>query len=87
MRYITYGEMDAFYTISELCELYGVTKDYLKKKSHQYEIYPVKIDGEYGFLKQAACNLHNKIYREEWLQTHGEGTMLPEPENGDLPWL
>ena len=87
MRYITYGTMGPFYTISELCELFGVTKDFLKKKSHQYEIYPVKIDGEYGFLKHAARSLHNKIYREEWGQLHGEGTPMPEPEKGDLPWL
>ena len=32
MRYITYGTMGPFYTISELCELFGVTKDFLKKK-------------------------------------------------------
>lgn len=87
MRYIIYDEMKSFYLISELCELFGVTKEFLKKKSHQYEIYPVKIDGDYGFLKQAACSLHNKIYREEWLLNHGEGTCIPEPEKGDLPWL
>lgn len=87
MRYITYGEMSPFYRISELCELFGVAKEFLKKKSHQYEIYPVKIDGEYGFLKKDACALHNKIYREEWILNHGEDTCLPEPEKGDLPWL
>ena len=87
MRYITYEEMNSFYRISELCDLFGVTKEFLKKKSREYEIYPVKIDGEYGFLKQDACSLHNKIYREEWLLTHGEGSFIPEPEKGDLPWL
>jgi len=87
MRYITYEAMGPFYTIAELCELFGVTKDFLKKKSRQYEIYPVKVGGEYGFVKQAACSLHNKIYREEWSRTHGDGLRLPEPEMSDLPWL
>lgn len=87
MRYIIYNDMDTFYTISELCELFGVKKDFLRKKSQQYEIYPVKIDGEYGFLRHAACALHNKIYREEWMESHGEGVVQPTPEKGDLPWL
>lgn len=64
--YINYKELKEFYTISEVCKLFDMSKSDLKKKCAQYDIEPRRNEiGEYGFVKYDVRKLHNAIYHED----------------------
>ena len=66
MKYIDYNGLKEFYTISETCELFGMSKEALREKSAQYEIPPSRNEiGEGGFSKYDVRRLHNKLYYED----------------------
>lgn len=62
--YINYFDMKEFYTISEVCELFEMPKETLRKECEQYSIAPRRNEiGEYGFVKYDVRKLHNAIYK------------------------
>lgn len=64
--YISYKDLEEFYTISELCKLFDMDKQTLKKKCEQYDIKPRRNEiGEYGFVKYDVRKLHNTLYHED----------------------
>ena len=66
IKYINYLELKEFYTIPELCELFGMSKDELKQKCKQYDIKPRRNEiGEHGFVKYDVRKLHNAIWHEQ----------------------
>jgi hypothetical protein len=63
--YINYKELDEFYTLSQICKLFGMEKSELKKKCKQYGIEPRRNEiGEWGLVKYDVRKLHNAIYHE-----------------------
>ena len=66
MKFIDYNGLKEFYTISETCELFEMSKEVLREKSIQYEISPSRNEiGEGGFSKYDVRRLHNKLYHED----------------------
>ena len=75
--YIQYKDLNEFYTISALCNLFNMDKPLLKKKCEQYGIDPRQNEiGEYGFVKYDVRKLHNAMYHEDRSQN----------ERNDDPW-
>ena len=63
--YINYKELADFYTISQVAELFGISKPDLKKKCEQYGVKPRQNEiGDYGFVRYDVRKLHNKLYHE-----------------------
>ncbi len=63
--YINYKDLDEFYTVSQLANLLGISKQVLKEKCEQYDIKPRKNEvGEYGFVRFDVRKLHNTLYHE-----------------------
>ena len=63
--YINYKELADFYTISQVAELFCLSKQDLKKKCEQYGIKPRQNEiGDYGFVRYDVRELHNKLYHE-----------------------
>lgn len=66
MKFIDYNDLKEFYTIQEVCGLFGMPKAVLKEKCNQYEIAPSRNKiGEGGFSKYDVRRLHNKLYYED----------------------
>ena len=66
ISYIDYKELDEFYTIKQLAELFGMPKQELKEKCRRYDIEPRRNEiGDYGFVKYDVRKLHNTIYHED----------------------
>lgn len=62
--YINYWEMDEFYTISEVCKLFCMSKEDLKKACEQYGVEPRRNEiGDHGFVKYDVRKLHNNLYK------------------------
>ena len=62
--YIDYKEMKEFYTIQEVCELFGMPKEMLRKQCELYQVTPRRNEiGEYGFVTYDVRKLHNAIYK------------------------
>ncbi len=63
--YINYKDLDEFYTISQLANLFGISKQELKGKCEQYDIKPRRNEiGDYGFVRFDVRKLHNALYHE-----------------------
>ena len=63
--YVDYSKLDEFYTIRQLTDLLGVSKQELKKKCEQFGIKPRQNEiGDYGFVRYDVRKLHNKLYHE-----------------------
>ena len=66
IKYIQYSGMKPFYTIDEVCELFGISKSDLRRKCEQYKVKPVRSEiGEPGFSCYDVRRLHNKLYYED----------------------
>lgn len=64
MKYIDYSNMKEFYTIEEVCRLFELDKQELRRYSIQYEIEPQEDQyGNWGFRKILVRKLHNHIYK------------------------
>ena len=64
--YINYKELDEFYTIPDLCDLFQMDKQTLKAKCEQYKVKPRRNEiGEHGFVKYDVRKLHNLLYYED----------------------
>lgn len=67
--YIKYKEMKEFYTIPEVCLLFGMSKSSLKAACEKYGVEPRRNEiGEYGFVAYDVRKLHNALYHEEKAQ-------------------
>ena len=63
--YINYTDLKEFYSIQEVCEMFKMTKEELRKKTEQYKIQLTRNDDKvYGFLRHDVRSLHNKLYYE-----------------------
>ena len=63
--YINYKELDEFYTVSQLANLLGISKEELKEKCEKYDIKPRRNEiGDYGFVRYDVRKLHNALYHE-----------------------
>ena len=63
--YINYKDLKEFYTISEVCKLFEMEKEELRRKCEKYDIQSRRNEiGEYGFVKYDVRKLHNAIYHE-----------------------
>lgn len=64
--YIDYNGLNEFYSIKELCKLFSMSKDELKKYCEKYDIKPRRNEiGEHGFVKYDVRKLHNAIWHEQ----------------------
>lgn len=65
VSYIDYRDLEEFYTIQEVCDLFDMRKEELKKKCAQYDIAPRRNEiGDYGLVKYDVRKLHNYLYHE-----------------------
>lgn len=56
-------DMKEFYTIGEVCQLFGCKKAELKQACEEYEVSPRKNEiGEYGFARYDVRKLHNALF-------------------------
>lgn len=63
--YISYKDLDEFYTVQQLAALLGITKQELKNTCEQYDIKPRRNEiGDYGFVRFDVRKLHNTLYHE-----------------------
>lgn len=63
--YINYKDLDEFYTISQLANLFGISKPELKEKCEKHDIKPRRNEiGDYGFVRFDVRKLHNALYHE-----------------------
>lgn len=66
MKFIDYNGLKEFYTISEACELFEMSKADLKEKCSKHNITPTRNEiGDAGFVKYDIRRLHNKLYYED----------------------
>lgn len=65
MPYINYAELEEFYTIPQLANLLGISKQELKQACEKYDIKPRRNEiGDYGFVRFDVRKLHNALYHE-----------------------
>lgn len=63
--YINYKELDEFYTVGQLADLLGISKQELKQACEQYGIKLRRNEiGDYGFVRFDVRKLHNALYHE-----------------------
>ena len=66
VKYINYSGMKPFYTLNEICELFGIAKGDLRRKCEQYNFNPIRNEiGEPGFSCYDVRRLHNILYYED----------------------
>ena len=63
--YINYKELDEFYTVGQLADLFGIAKQELKQACEKHDIHPRRNEiGDYGFVRFDVRKLHNALYHE-----------------------
>lgn len=66
MHYLDYNNMKDFYTVQELANLLGLSKEQLRMASQQCHIEPKRNQQEqWGFDRWQSCQIHNKLYKEQ----------------------
>ena len=84
MKYIDYNNMKEFYTIEEVCRLFELNKQELRKYSNRYEIEPQEDQyGNWGFRNVFVRKLHNYIYKEQ--KSSGQPSGYRDRKKND-PW-
>ena len=84
IKYIDYNNMKEFYTIEEVCRLFELNKQELRKYSNRYEIEPQEDQyGNWGFRKVFVRKLHNYIYKEQ--KSSGQPSGYRDRKKND-PW-
>lgn len=61
MKYIVYKELNEFYPISSLCDLFGVDKKWIRYVCEKHKIEPEYVHGECGFSKLNATLIHQYL--------------------------
>ena len=63
--YINYRELKEFYTIAEVCKLFQMNKQELRKRCEIQHVEPRRNEiGEYDFVKYDVRKLHHLLYHE-----------------------
>ena len=63
--YINYKDLDEFYKIQQLADLFGITKQELKQTCEKYDIKLRRNEtGDYGIVRFDVHKLHNALYHE-----------------------
>ena len=76
--YINYKDLNEFYTIPEICQLFQMEKSEVKSKCEQYGVVPRRNEiGAYGLVKYDVRKLHNTLYHED---------APADPTKEDDPW-
>ena len=84
MKYIDYNNMKEFYTIEEVCRLFELDKQELRRYSNKYGIEPQEDQyGNWGFRKILVRKLHNHIYKEQ--KAMGQNMGYRDRKRSD-PW-
>ena len=84
MKYIDYNNMKEFYTIEEVCRLFELDKQELRRYSSKYGIEPQEDQyGNWGFRKILVRKLHNHIYKEQ--KATGQSMGYHDRKRSD-PW-
>ena len=84
MKYIDYNNMKEFYTIEEVCRLFELDKQELRRYSIQYGIEPQEDQyGNWGFRKILVRKMHNHIYKEQ--KATGQSAGYRDRKRSD-PW-
>ena len=84
MKYIDYNNMKEFYTIEEVCRLFELDKQELRRYSNKYGIEPQEDQyGNWGFRKILVRKLHNHIYKEQ--KATGQSAGYRDRKRSD-PW-
>ena len=84
MKYIDYSNMKEFYTIEDVCRLFELDKQELRRYSIQYGIEPQEDQyGNWGFRKILVRKLHNHIYKEQ--KATGQSAGYRDRKRSD-PW-
>lgn len=64
INYIVYVDLeDRFYSVKEVCDLFGLDMNELKKYSKKFNILPEYRNSTRGFDRHSLRKLHNEIYR------------------------
>jgi len=70
MEYIDYKSLKESYSISELCDLFGMNKLDLKLKCEEYGIKPSRNQVGVGVVSRFdVCRLHNRLYYRLFLES------------------
>ena len=84
MKYIDYSNMKEFYTIEDVCRLFELDKQELRRYSIQYGIEPQEDQyGNWGFRKILVRKMHNHIYKEQ--KATGQSAGYCDRKRSD-PW-
>ena len=84
MKYIDYNNMKEFYTIEEVCRLFELDKQELRRYSIKYGIEPQEDQhGNWGFRKILVRKMHNHIYKEQ--KATGQSAGYRDRKRSD-PW-
>lgn len=65
IQWIDYNNMKEFYTIEEICQLFGLSKDVLHLESNFFNVKPHKRGNSFGFTCHEVRRLHNSIYMKD----------------------
>ena len=66
IQYISYADLDEFYSIKEVCRLLKMDKENLRKSCEKYGAKPSRNEtGDWGLTCHDLRRLHNFLYKEE----------------------
>lgn len=79
MNYVTDKDLRSFHSISELCELFGVHKKWIRYVCEKHQIQPECVDGVYGFSKHKAYEI--QVYLRICYSIFYDSNMFSEAES------
>ena len=66
IQYISYSDLNEFYSIKEVCRLLEMDKENLRKSCEKYGVRPSRSEmGDWGLTCHDLRRLHNFLYKEE----------------------
>lgn len=66
IQYISYADLNEFYSIKEVCRLLEMDKENLRKSCEKYGIKPSRNEtGDWGLTCHDLRRLHNFLYKAE----------------------
>ncbi len=66
IQYISYADLNEFYSIKEICRLLEMDKENLRKNCKKYNVKSSRNEiGDWGLPCHDLCRLHNYLYKAE----------------------
>ena len=66
IQYISYSDLNEFYSIKEVCRLLEMDKENLRKSCEKYNVKPSRNEiGDWGLTCHDLRRLHNFLYKAE----------------------